>query len=827
MNGQAQSREIVDEMNQSYLDYSMSVIVGRALPDARDGLKPVQRRVLYTCHQDGFTFNQPHRKCARIVGDCMGKYHPHGDKAIYDTLVRMGQEFSLRYPLIDAQGNFGSIDGDPPAAMRYTEARLARISSELLDDIQKDTVDFDPNFDESLQEPTCLPARLPNLLLNGSQGIAVGMATNIPPYNLTEVCDGIVAVIDRPDILPGQLLDIIKGPDFPTGGVIVGRSGIRSIFTTGRGKLVIRGRYEIELKKKHPRLVLTEIPYQVNKSNLLAHIAKLINSKKIEGISDMRDESSRKGIKIVIDLKKGADPHVIVNMLYKKTQFQQSFGVINLVLVNRGRQPRVLTVLDLIKEYINHRDEVIRRRTKFDLDKARARLHIVEGLFVAIADIENVVDLIKNSKSVEDARVKLEGNYKLTTVQATEILNMRLSRLTALQTSKLSDEKKNLTDDIAEFEDILTNFDRRMKIVRGEVTAIRDKYGDARKTEIIADDSEKDIQKEDLIKEETVMVVLTKDQYIKRMVLSEYRSQRRGGVGKRGIKVHEDDFVLDMCVSSTHDTLVFLTRKGKAFSLRCFEVPQQSRNARGKNVVNLIRLHDDEVISMFAVSDFSQDFYLVMCTEQGLVKKTPLKEFRNIRSTGISAIRLREGDLLGAAKLTTGENSLLIATKDGMAIKFEENEVPTYGRTAQGVKGISLRPGDRVIGLIIVDDDGGDFATITRKGFGKRTHFNRYRAIHRGGKGVINIKFYTPEDEVVDVRKCHAQVDLLIATKQGKIIRIPSTHIRVISRATKGVRLIDLRENDEVVAVASCENNCDTDVAPKVEAGEVHDQEQS
>ncbi|HMF31763.1 MAG TPA: DNA gyrase subunit A, partial [Candidatus Lokiarchaeia archaeon] len=859
-----QKVQIEDEMKKSYIDYAMSVIIGRAIPDVRDGLKPVHRRILYSMFDSNFTHTQPHHKCARIVGDCLGKYHPHGDSSVYDALVRMAQDFSLRYPLIDGQGNFGSVDGDPPAAMRYTEARLAKIASEMLEDLNRDTVDFIPNFDESLSEPTCLPSKLPNLLINGTAGIAVGMATNMPPYNLREICDAIVKVVDNPNCYVDELLEVISGPDFPTGGIILGRSGIRNAIKTGRGKLVVRARTEIDEEGPHPRIIVTEIPYQVNKAKLVEDIGKMVNDKKIEGIKDLRDESDRNGFRIVIDLKKDVAPIVVLNHLFKHTQLQTTFGVTNLVLTNRQKKPEVLNVLDLIKEFIAHREEVITRRTLFELDKANKRLHLVEGLLLAVTNIDEIVRLIRESQDPAEAETKLcatsfadidgiltalqsatvapdlvatiankalwnlgelvnllkiQGEkadiqvfldrlgivdpasiidfaancptlaagrvelknrarnflseitgelqaggdatrartiltqlFLLTDVQAKEILNMRLARLTALQIDELKGEEGDLHARILNLEDIIDHKERRMDIIKEETAALREEYGDDRRTEITRDEDESTITDEDLVKEENVVIMLTQNHYIKRMPLSEYQAQKRGGKGRRGIKVSGEDFVRDMFVCSSHDTIMFFTASGRVYAEQAYTIPEMSRSARGKSIANFLQLESEEEINnLIPVNDFEAKLNLMMVTKRGQVKKTPLRLYRNIRKSGLTGIKLREGDELIDVKLTDGESNILIATKDGQAIKFEETDCRPMGRSAQGVRGIRLYEGDEVIGMIVAREDEA-FTTVTKFGYGKRSLFENYRLTGRACRGIINIKFYEEGDEVVAVK---------------------------------------------------------------------------
>ncbi|MBD3350685.1 MAG: DNA gyrase subunit A [Candidatus Lokiarchaeota archaeon] len=799
--------DINDHMKKSYLDYAYSVIVGRALPDVRDGLKPVHRRVIYTCYENKFMYNKPHKKSARIVGDVMGKYHPHGDLSVYLTIVRMAQDFNMRYPLIDGQGNFGSIDGDSPAASRYTEARLARIASEMIADIEKDTVDFTPNYDESLEEPLFLPSKIPALLMNGVSGIAVGMRTNMPPYNLSEIIAAIKAVIKNPNIYPEELNNYIMGPDFPTSGIIVGRKGIRNIINQGRGKITIRGRVEIETKKNHNQIVVTEIPYEVDKSKLVESIAKLINKKKIQNVIDLRDESSRKGIRIVLELKKLADANAIKNRLYKYTHIQKSYSVVNLVLVNDGKQPAILNMKELIEHFIQCRENVIIRRTQFDLKKAQDRLHIIDGLLIAIDHIDEIIQIIKKSSDPDVAKTKLIAKYSLSDIQATEILNMPLKRLTGLQQQKLVDEKKELLKNIKDYKDILANKSRRMKIIDEEITEIDEKFGDERRTEIIdaVDESDQEAVLK-TISDINCVVMLTKNQYIKRMKLKTYQSQNRGGKGKRSIKIREEDMIEDVYVVSSHDILLLFTKKGRVYQKYAYEIPMMSRTSKGKALVNFIGLKQDEqIVHMIPVSDFEEEAELIFVTKSGKAKKTKLNEYQHIRRNGIYAISLKEDDEVINVKLTNPEmeQKILIATKKGYALKFPESELRPIGRTAMGVKGITLREGDEIVDMILGDNET-DIITITNKGYGKRSKLELYRETKRAGKGVINIKFHSPDDFVVAVKSAMDE-DLLIVTNNGIMIRVPSVSLRSLSRSAMGVRVIELNENDSVSSVALCE----------------------
>jgi len=800
------AESINDQMTQSYLDYAYSVIIGRAIPDVRDGLKPVQRRIVYSMFVNKFTHANPYRKCARIVGDVLGKYHPHGDASVYDSLVRLAQDFSLRYPLVDGQGNFGSIDGDPPAAMRYTEARLDEISEELIADIEKDTVQFVPNFDESLQEPVHLPSKIPNLIINGASGIAVGMSTNMPPYNLREVVQGITAVIDNPHMYPEELSQYIKGPDFPSKGVIMGRSGIRNIINSGRGKITVRGRVEIEDKQ----ILITEIPFQVNKQKLVENIAQLINSKKIRGVSDLRDESNREGIRIVIEYRKDADPNAIKHQLFMMTRLQSSYSILNRILVdNNGLQPTILNLMELIKAHIDNREQIIIRRTKYDLAHAKDRLHIVEGLFIAIQHIDEVVQLIKSSSTTTDARTALMNAYTLTGPQAEAILEMPLRRLTGLQIQKLQEEKITIIENIKQYEQILAEKKVRMQLIKDELAEIDKKYGDDRQTEIM--DIQEDVEEPDeehlkVVPEETCVIILTENQYIKRMTLETYQAQNRGGKGKKGINKRDEDIIRDVYVVSSHDQVLLFTKMGRVYSKYAYEIPLMSRTSRGKALVNFIGLKPDEqIVNMVPVADFDQDQFLVFVSKRGMIKRTSIREFKNIRKTGILAFNLRENDELVNVKLSEEDYYILIATEHGYAIKFSDLEVRPLSRKAMGVVGIRLREEDNVVEMVIGDNDT-DVITITKNGYGKRSKVELYRETGRGGKGVINIKF-RDEDDCVNSIKAASDEDLLIATTNGIIIRVSSLSLRSLSRSAKGVKVIDLNGGDFVSSVALCEHS--------------------
>ncbi|MGV9172710.1 MAG: DNA gyrase subunit A [Promethearchaeia archaeon] len=793
------------EMKDNYIDYAMSVVVGRAIPDVRDGLKPVHRRIIYAMEDNNYTYGQSHVKCARIVGDAMGKYHPHGDQAVYNALVRMAQDFSMRYPLIDPQGNFGSIDGDPPAAMRYTEARLARISDELIEDMDKETVDFVPNFDDSLQEPSYLPAKIPNTLLNGTKGIAVGMATSMAPHNLMEICQGIINTIDNPDISIEELMEIVKGPDFPTGGIISNTTGIYNAYKTGQGRIPIRGVVEVEKSEKVFNLVITEIPYLVNKKKLVKSIANLIKNEELKDVKDLRDESDREGMRVVLELKQKAQVPIIKNILYKRTRLMKNFYIKNLVLVNDGKQPKILNLKELMQEYIKHRLNVILRRTEYDLKKAESKLHKLEGIIIALKDIDNVVQLIKKARDTTEARNKLMDNYDLTEVQANAILRMTLSRLTSLEQQKLKDQKSELESAIKEYKSIIQSRQRRLDIIKQELTELIKKYGDERRTEIIQKDLNLNIKRKDLIKNVPTIVLLTKNHYIKRVSMAEYRTQNRGGRGKRGMTVREKDFINDLFVCSTHDTILFFTSKGRVYSIKAFEIPQQTRTAKGKPIVNIIPLKEDETISeMVPINNFNREEFLIMTTRRGRVKKIRLNEFKKIRSTGVRAQRIKKGDqLVSVKKLTNELQDVFIATKKGYAIRFDESELRELGRNTMGVKGVDLREGDEVIDAVLVTDDT-VVLTLTKNGYGQRTIIKEYRKTARGAKGVRNINLDEEEnDEVVAVRIAEEK-DILVGTREGQVIRVPVDSVRITHRRAKGVRVINLYEDDSVTGVGKC-----------------------
>ena len=811
-------RDLKQELSKSYIDYAMSVIIGRAIPDVRDGLKPVQRRILYSMAQNNFFYNRPHFKSARIVGDCLGKYHPHGDQSVYQAMVRLAQDFSVRYQLIDGQGNFGSVDGDSAAAMRYTEARLAKISNEMLQDIDKNTVDFQDNFDGSLQEPVFLPAKLPLILLNGASGIAVGMSTNIAPHNLNEIGEVICHAIDiDPENLSTQdILKFVKGPDFPTGGLILGRKGFIDAVETGRGQIVTRGRCEIISEgagRNKDSIVITEIPYMVNKSRLIESIAALVNKGAIPEISDIRDESDRTGMRIVIELKQNSDANACLNRLYLRTQLQTTFGIINLMLVNKGKQPKILNYVEIIQEFIQHREQIIIRRTQFELTKAKKRLHLIEGLLKAIDNIDEIVAIIKKSSTTQDAAGKLQTRFQFSDLQVQEILKMPLSRLTNLQTQKLVDEKANLQNKIKEYEEILAHQPKRYEIIKQETLSLMKEYGDPRKSEIVMNVGDISIEQRETEPEEECVIIITQNQKIKRMTLQNYQAQGRGGKGKRGMKIREEDIVKEMFTASSHDTILLFTQKGRVYSIPAFSIPKSSRNSQGKAIVNYVQLQSDEkIIDIANIPTFDESSFLVFSTAKGLVKKTDLKSFEKIRKTGIRCMSILEGDSLVCAKYCPPGKNILMATKKGYAIRFIENEIRSMGRTARGVRGVTLRPDDEVIDFIIADEDSA-VVSITKQGYGKHSKLDLYRLTHRGGKGVINMKLRNDADEVVAVKAIPSNKNLLLASNKGIIIRIRTDDIRETGRATQGVIVMRLDDDDSVSSVALCdpeesEENC-------------------
>ena len=788
-----------DEMKSSYIDYSMSVIVARALPDVRDGLKPVHRRVLYGMHELGVAYNKPYKKSARIVGEVLGKFHPHGDTAVYDTMVRMVQSFSLRYPLVDGQGNFGSVDGDSPAAMRYTEARLARIADEMLRDLDKNTIAFAPNFDDSLQEPTVLPSYLPNLLVNGSTGIAVGMATNIPPHNLTEVINGLIALINKPDLPSEKLMKYVSAPDFPTGGIIYGYEGVKDAYTTGRGRIVIRAKANIEtLKNGRENIIITELPYQVNKSNLIEKIADLVRAGTLSDISNIRDESDRDGMRVVIELKRDGQPAVVLNQLFKHTSMQTTFGVIMLALVHGA--PKVLTLKEMMQHFIVHRMDVLIKRTQYELDAAERRAHILEGYIIALDNIDAVIDTIKKSRDVETAKNNLIRRFKLSEIQAKAILDMRLQRLTGLERKKIEDEYKELIKLIEKLKGILSSEEKRYLIIKDELLAIRERYGDERRTEIVYNYEEFSL--EDTIAEEDVVVTISHNGFIKRFPVSGYRKQGRGGKGVTGAGTKDDDFIEHMFIASTHHYIMFFTDQGKCYWLKVHELPEGGRATRGRSILNLIEKEKEEKIAAFvAVKEFKDDSYLVMVTEKGTIKKTVLSAYGNVRKGGINAINIASGDKLISVRMTDGSNDIVIGSKNGMAIRFHEKDVRDMGRVATGVRGINLSKGDIVVGLLVIKRND-NILVVTEKGYGKRSDINDYRITHRGGKGVITVKTSDKVGKMIAMMEVVDGDELVIISTQGMVIRQSIKDIRVMGRNTQGVRVIRLNEGDTIADIA-------------------------
>lgn len=802
--GKIVERDIEEEMKTAYIDYAMSVIVQRALPDVRDGLKPVHRRILYTMYEDGLTSDKPYRKSATTVGDVLGRYHPHGDSSVYDAMVRMAQTFSLRYPLIDGHGNFGSIDGDGAAAYRYTEARMSKLSEVMLTDIEKNTVDFMPNFDDRLQEPQVLPARIPALLVNGSSGIAVGMATNIPPHNLTEVINGIIKIIDDDNVTDDQLMQIIKGPDFPTGGLILGRDAIKQAYTTGRGKITVRAEAEIEeLNNGRQKILVTSLPYQVNKAKLIENIANLVKEKRIEGISELRDESDRENaVRIHIGLKKDANARVVLNQLYKNTQMQDTFGIIMLALVNG--EPKILTLRQCLDYYIDHRKNVILRRTQFELDKALARAHILEGLKIALDNIDEVINIIRSS--YDDPKERLMERFGLSDIQAQAILDMRLKTLSGLQREKIEEEYNELMKLIAHLREILGSERLVFDIIKEELLQIKEKYGDERLTKIVA--AEGEFNEEDLISNEQTVVALTHFGYIKRMPVDTYKSQRRGGKGITGISTREEDFVKQIFTASTHDTILFFSNKGKLYRLRGFEIPEAGRTAKGTAIVNLLSLEAGEKISaVIPITNFEDGKYLLMATKKGLIKKTSLKEYDSTRKTGLLAINLKEDDELIDVRLTDGEDNVVLVTSKGLCITFDEKDVRPVGRSAQGVLGIRLNDEDDVIGMesILADNKKATLLAITENGFGKRTELDEYRVQNRGGRGVITYKITPKTGNIVGIRIANEDDDVMLITNSGTVIRLKMKDVSVLGRATQGVTLMRTSGDEKVVSIETVE----------------------
>lgn len=790
--------DIEHEMKKSYIDYAMSVIVGRALPDVRDGLKPVHRRIIYAMSELGLSPEKSYRKCARIVGDVLGKYHPHGDSSVYDALVRMAQDFNYRYLLVNGHGNFGSIDGDSAAAMRYTEAKMAKITVELLRDINKNTVDWMPNFDETQKEPMVLPARYPNLLVNGSSGIAVGMATNIPPHNLNEVINATIHLIDHPDSSIQDLIQYVKGPDFPTGGIILGREGMKSAYTTGRGRIKIRAKTQIEdITNTRQRIVITEIPYMVNKSRLVEKIADLVKEKRVEGISDLRDETDRNGIRIVIDLKRDFNAEIILNQLYKHTQLQDTFGVIMLALVDN--QPKVLNLKEMLGYYIDHQKEVIVRRTQFDLQKAEDRAHILEGLRIALDNIDRVITIIRSSKNGEVAKDGLIAEFALSEKQAQAILDMRLQRLTGLEREKIDLEYSELMEKIAEYKRILSDDKFIFEVIKEELLQVKEKYGDERRTAF--EEDYEDISIEDLIDEEDVVITMTHVGYIKRISASTYTAQKRGGKGITALSTRDNDFVNYLFTTTTHHYILFFTNKGKVYRLKAYEIPEASRQARGTAIVNILQLEqDEEVTTVIPIKEFVDDFYLLMSTKNGIIKRTDLSQYDSSRKNGLIAITLNEGDELISVELTDGNQEVIMGTKNGYAIRFSENEIRVVGRTAIGVKGISLREDDEVIGVGILDQDK-YILCVTENGYGKLTDDSAYRAQNRAGKGIQTYKITNKTGSLVGIIICDKEDEIMMINNQGIIIRIKTSDISVMGRSTQGVRLMKLEKNEKIISV--------------------------
>ena len=827
--------DIEKEMRESFLQYSMAVLVSRALPDVRDGMKPVHRRIIYTMNEADNTSSKPYRKCAYTVGEVLGKYHPHGDASVYDALVRLAQDFSMRYPLIDGHGNFGSVDGDPPAAYRYTEARMAKIASELLKDIKKDTIDWGKDYDDKLDEPTVLPVKFPNLLVNGSVGIAVGMATNIPPHNLNEVCDAIVARMDNPECGIEEILQYIKGPDFPTGGIIMGYSGIRSAYYTGRGKITLRGKAEIVEEGNHSRIIVTEIPYMVNKSKLLETTGQLMRDKRIEGISNLRDESDKDGMRIVYELKRDVNAQVVLNKLYSFTQLQDTVGVIMIALVNG--EPKQLTLLEILDNYIAFQKQIITRRTAFDLKKARERAHILQGFLLAIDNIDEVISILRSSKSVQEGKERLMERFKeddlakllqramgenykdvhfeheigLSEEQADAIVQMRLGQLTGLERDKVISELAEIMEKINDFLDILSSDERVKEIIKEEITAIKEKYGDERRTAIEPISGEVDI--EDLIPEEECVLTYTNIGYIKRQPVDVYNLQKRGGKGVSGMKQREEDFVEDMFISSTHDNILFITNYGNMYKLKCYEVPEGSKQSRGTNIVNLLQLDEGErIAAMMKTSDFAENKYFICVTKYGKIKRTPLYDFRNVRKNGLRAITLAEGDEIAAAHLTEGDSSIIIATHLGMAIHFSEDKIRSMGRLAAGVRAIKLREDDYIVGAAKVYSDDMRILTVTDKGYGRLSALSDYRMQNRGGNGLKNYKIRDDRGYVCGIRSIQTDDDVILISTDGVIIRIRANDLRVMRRTGLGVRVMKLSDEDRVVTFTRTEHDETADI---------------
>lgn len=810
LNSKFIDRDIEKEMRESFLQYSMSVIVSRALPDVRDGLKPVHRRILYTMHENGLTPDKEYRKCADTVGSVLGRYHPHGDASVYDALVRLAQSFSLRYPLVDGHGNFGSLDGDPPAAYRYTEARMGRMTLDMLTDIGKDTVDFSTNYDDRLKEPVVLPSRFPNLIVNGSVGIAVGMATNIPPHNLTETVNAVQALIKNPDCTLDELMEHIKGPDFPTGGIIMGRAGIRAAYATGKGKIILRGRAEIEEEKNRHRIIISEIPYMVNKKTMIEKIAELAKDKRIDGISAVRDESDKdNAVRVVIELKKDAVPQVVLNRLYQFTQLQDTVGV-NLLALVKG-EPKILSLKQMIQEYIDFQVEVIRRRTKFDLDKAEARAHILEGMVIASENIEEVIKICRTSENIGEIKTRLSERFGLSEAQAEAIAQMRMYQLSNMERHKIEDELAELRVKITEFREILADHEKVLGIVSEELEEIKKKYGDERRTAIENVSGEVDV--EDLIPVEDCVVTLTNIGYIKRQPISEYKIQKRGGKGVSSLKQREEDFVQEMFISSTHDDVLFISNKGVMYKLRCFEIAEGSKQSRGTNVINMLPLAEDEKIAaMIKTSDYDEGKFLIMVTKDGKIKRTPLSAYKSVRKNGLRAVGLDEGDEIAGVRLTDGSAQLIIATRNGFAIRIEESQMRPMSRTAHGVKAIKLREGDRVVSMARVRE-GASVLTVTEKGLGRRVALEDYRIQNRGGYGMLNYKASDEKGYVCGIKIVDEEDDIILIATDGVIIRIRACDIRVMSRYAMGVRLMRVTGDDKVVAFTRTEHDDSAETA--------------
>ncbi|MDY6801165.1 MAG: DNA gyrase subunit A [Bacteroidota bacterium] len=802
---------IEEEMKSAYIDYSMSVIVSRALPDVRDGFKPVHRRVLFGMSELGITPNKSHKKSARIVGEVLGKYHPHGDSSVYEAMVRMAQPWSLRYPLVDGQGNFGSVDGDSPAAMRYTEARLQKISEDILRDLDKDTVDFQLNFDDTLKEPTVLPTRIPNLLVNGASGIAVGMATNMPPHNLSETIDAIIAYIDNNDIEIEELMQYIKAPDFPTGGIIYGYQGIKDAFETGRGRIVIRSKVEIETDSNgREKIIVTEIPYQVNKAELIKKTAELVNDKKIEGISNINDESDRTGMRIVYDIRKDAIANVVLNKLYKYTQLQTSFNVNNIALV-KGR-PKTLNLKQLIQNFVSHRHEIVIRRTKYELDQAEKKAHVLEGLLIALDHLDDVIALIRASRTPDEAKEGLMNKFELSEIQAKAILEMRLQKLTGLERDKVKEEYTEIQKLIAYLKSILESVDLRMQIIKDELIEVKKTYGDERRTEIVPDEGE--FNPEDFYADEDMVITISHLGYIKRTPVTDFKTQHRGGVGSKGSTTRDEDFLEHMFIASMHNTMLFFTAAGKCFWLKVYQIPEGTRSSKGRAIQNLINIEPDDNVKAFINvrslddEEYIRNNYIVMCTKKGIVKKTLLEAYSRPRVNGVNAITIKEGDHLLEAKLTDGESELILATKEGKAVRFNESKVRAIGRTGSGVRGITLsKKDDEVIGMVWVEESDNEILVVSEKGFGKRSTIDEYRITNRGGKGVKTLNITEKTGKMVAIKGVNDDIDLMIINRSGITIRVAVKDIRVTGRATQGVKLINLRNNDMIAAVAQIEKD--------------------